>query len=205
VWASCARRGHGRCSRNDVARADKVSHLRGLRVSAWQSLCCNTAAVLVLGAVACASASDTIPLTSDQSSDIVIFMPTTANLASSRARPSRAQAVSDRVAQASSPSGGRDTSQPAVPDRLRYVFDLPWCKIWEFRCFRCQKQDDEIVCERSRENCEETFSQFRCRDFNPPPKCAGWSDGCNTCRRNGGCSGRVCPQYRPSFICLREE
>jgi hypothetical protein len=29
--------------------------------------------------------------------------------------------------------------QPFVPDELKYIFDLPWCKRWEFRCFRCEK------------------------------------------------------------------
>jgi hypothetical protein len=98
---------------------------------------------------------------------------------------------------------GLTESQAVVPERLRYVFDLPWCKAWEFRCMRCQKQGDEITCQRSRDNCEETFSQFWCTSFNLPPRCTAWSDGCNICRcREGCCTAQACPNYSPTFFCL---
>jgi hypothetical protein len=105
---------------------------------------------------------------------------------------------------------GSTEPAPVAPERLRYVFDLPWCKAWEFRCVRCQKQDDEITCQRFREmvgriTCEENFLTFHCWRFNPPPRCTVWSDGCNICGRYRNCTAQACPQYRPNFICLRED
>jgi hypothetical protein len=74
-------------------------------------------------------------------------------------------AQQNALAQAPIADSNSDHRSEEVPDRLRYIFELPWCKAWLFRCTRCEKQNDSIVCERLTESCEENFSVFRCRAF----------------------------------------
>jgi hypothetical protein len=98
-----------------------------------------------------------------------------------------------------------------VPQSLRDVFDLPWCKAWNLECgIRCKKIEGKIVCEQTRQNCEESFKVSRCVEYNVPEDCAVWFDGCNTCDRgrgNGGlgisCTLMRCPSYVPFYACRR--
>jgi hypothetical protein len=97
-----------------------------------------------------------------------------------------------------------------VPDRLRYIFDLPWCKSWDFRCVTCRKTSaGRIACGPQRPNCNEDYTVFRCHEFNAPPRCQAWNDGCSVCAR--GADGLVyctssggCVPYQPSFTCIKE-
>jgi hypothetical protein len=93
-------------------------------------------------------------------------------------------------------------SSSAIPDRLRYLFDLPWCSAWFFKCSLCEKQGDGISCRPVDQNCQEDFSIFRCRGFVVPDTCDVWSDGCNYCDR-GGCTARACVPYTPRYQCLQ--
>ncbi|SRR6266540_5529868 len=98
-------------------------------------------------------------------------------------------------------------SKLVIPERLRYLFDLPWCKKWRFSCVVCVKRGDRIGCERIRESCHEPFRHFFCREFDVPENCQVWSDGCNTCSRHSGevyCTAMGCPRYDPKFTCLSQ-
>jgi hypothetical protein len=106
--------------------------------------------------------------------------------------------------------GPRGEFSAAIPGSIGYIFDLPWCAKWELSCQRCDKRNGSIVCERTRESCQETFNYYYCAQFNLPPGCFRWRDGCNSCVK--GSDGRIsctlapCQEYqapnRPSFVCL---
>lgn len=97
-----------------------------------------------------------------------------------------------------------------VPNDIRYIFDLPWCKTWNLTCLRCEKRNDQILCERLRENCQEKFDFYHCVQFNLPEGCIHWRNGCNACAKtaeaNMYCTMRPCKEYtapnRPTFECL---
>jgi hypothetical protein len=100
--------------------------------------------------------------------------------------------------------------QPELPQSLRDIFDLPWCKAWNLNCgIRCKKIEGKIVCEQTRQNCEESFKVSECVEYNVPEDCAVWFDGCNTCSRgrgaggNGSCTLMRCPSYVPYYACRR--
>src|SRR5262249_20080465 len=65
-------------------------------------------------------------------------------------------AAGSTLAQDSPPTSG---VIPQVPERLHYLFDLPWCKKWDLVCIRCEKKDGRIVCERIGESCG-SFRQY---------------------------------------------
>jgi hypothetical protein len=105
----------------------------------------------------------------------------------------------------SSPSGAQQGD--VVPEHLRFLFELPWCKQWNFNCNKCEKKDGEIVCTRNdwlpQDSCAEDFSRRHCTSWSPPTECARWSDGCNICqiapkRPSLNCSGPddLCQKYR---------
>jgi hypothetical protein len=85
-------------------------------------------------------------------------------------------------------------NRSTVPERLRYLFDLPRCKAWLFRSTRCERQNGGIDCKPVEQNCEENFSIFRCRSFVVPDDCEVWGDGCNYFDR-GRCTARACRPY----------
>jgi len=95
-----------------------------------------------------------------------------------------------------------------VPQRLHYLFDLPWCAKWLFTCHvLCKKVGDRIQCEEGRAKCDPSFEHFECREFSVRESCERWSDGCNTCTRVSGttyCTAMACRPYVPSFACLKE-
>jgi hypothetical protein len=89
---------------------------------------------------------------------------------------------------------------PRVPERLHYLFDLPWCKRWSLLCIRCEKKDDQIACEKVSDTCG-GFQQYYCEEYNVPGQCLEWSDGCNVCERIS------CPpatsKCGPRFQCVK--
>lgn len=100
---------------------------------------------------------------------------------------------------------------PKVPERLRYLFDLPWCKKWDLSCLRCEKVGDQISCERLGGSCGD-FQQYYCREYKVSEQCLTWYDGCNECRRvpcspasencsRISCTARACLNPRPRFVC----
>jgi hypothetical protein len=94
-----------------------------------------------------------------------------------------------------------------VPESIRYVFDLPWCKMWQFRCGICEKSDNQVVCDFDPQNCSKSSNYLRCVNFNVPAKCQIWSDGCNTCSRQPrgiSCTALGCQPYIPAFTCMKE-
>ena len=71
------------------------------------------------------------------------------------------------------------TEVPQVPERLRYLFDVPWCRRWRLECISCEKKDDRIVCERRSERCG-SFQLYHCEEYNVlEERCLAWFDGCN--------------------------
>jgi hypothetical protein len=101
---------------------------------------------------------------------------------------------------------------PEVPERLRYLFDLPWCKRWNLICIDCERKDNRIVCEKKSDTCG-GFQQYYCKEYNVPEECLSWNDGCNVCDRiqcppvsaNCGsisCTARGCFNPKPRFACL---
>lgn len=104
-------------------------------------------------------------------------------------------------------------SETQVPDRLLYIFDLPWCSSWRFSCVSCEKGDQGIRCETTKDDCSENFGRVSCEKYKVPGQCRAWFDGCNHCSagtsRHGhiqiGCTQLGCTNYRPRFICLREQ
>jgi hypothetical protein len=102
----------------------------------------------------------------------------------------------------------QDRIELNVPQRLHYLFDLPWCAKWLFTCHvLCKKVGDRIQCEEGRAKCDPSFEQFECREFSVRESCERWSDGCNTCARVSGetyCTAMGCRPYVPSFACLKE-
>jgi hypothetical protein len=95
---------------------------------------------------------------------------------------------------------------PEVPRSLWYLFDLPWCRAWNFNCNRCQKNGDTIVCEQTKQGCRENWKLFDCAEIVVPRDCEVWSDGCNVCGRPkgadpGGCTAGACRPYVPRFKC----
>jgi hypothetical protein len=100
---------------------------------------------------------------------------------------------------------------PEVPERLRYLFDLPWCKRWDLICMDCERKDDRIVCEKKSNSCG-GFQQYYCKDYNVPEECLRWNDGCNVCERiqcapasascgSISCTARACINPKPHFAC----
>src|SRR5262245_5498766 len=71
-----------------------------------------------------------------------------------------------------------------VPERLKYLFDLPWCRKWSFGCVACSRSNNEIQCEMisKRADCTPPFQVYHCVDVVVPKGCVVWSDGCNTCQ-----------------------
>ena len=126
-------------------------------------------------------------------------------------------AVSFMTIAASAQRPSSNTSEvPQVPERLRYLFDVPWCKRWKIDCLTCEKEDDRIVCKRIRTSCG-SFELYGCDEYNvPPEQCMSWFDGCNTCERiqcppnstNCGhifCTARACFNFKPRFVCSRRQ
>lgn len=114
------------------------------------------------------------------------------------------------VAQSSSPDSA---DIPQVPERLRYLFDLPWCKRWNLGCIDCVRKDDRIVCEKKSDTCG-GFQEYYCKEFDVPDQCLAWSDGCNMCEliqcppesdRCGSvsCTARGCINPKPRFACFK--
>jgi hypothetical protein len=99
-------------------------------------------------------------------------------------------------------TGNKSQVGVGVPDHLRYIFDLPWCKRWENKCFRCAKHHGSISCETKLSDCGEYYRDFYCTEFSVPQECLAWRDGCNICRGNSGCTAMACPNYKPVFSCL---
>lgn len=97
------------------------------------------------------------------------------------------------------------TIKTDVPERVRYLFDLHWCKKWHFECTTCEKEDQQFMCARKASDCEETYTHFECRKFNVSQECLRWNDGCNTCTRNSDghtdCTLLACPGHQPWFTC----
>jgi hypothetical protein len=99
----------------------------------------------------------------------------------------------------------QENQEPPLPDRLRYVFDLPWCKAWQFACARCEKEGPaEIACTKTA--CTGNHEFFRCVEFAVDKQCARWTDGCNGCwwdrAGRATCTARICFDYRPRFTCV---
>lgn len=96
---------------------------------------------------------------------------------------------------------------PAIPEDLKYLFDLPWCSRWKFSCISCEKTSDGVKCFNHREACAETFRFHACEIFNPPKGCIAWLDSCNFCYENKGCTLKPCQEYldagKPTFLCRR--
>lgn len=99
-----------------------------------------------------------------------------------------------------------------IPESIRFIFDLPWCQRWQLSCLRCESRNGDIVCERTRSDCEETFQFYSCAQYNLPEGCVNWQDGCNLCVKEGlrmSCTLRPCKEQRapnkPTFTCLRYE
>jgi hypothetical protein len=102
---------------------------------------------------------------------------------------------------------------PQVPERLRYLFDLPWCKKWNLQCIRCEKKDGQVACEKVGDNCG-GFQQYYCQEYNVPDECVEWTDGCNVCERIScppatnrcgaiSCTTRGCFNPKPRFQCVK--
>lgn len=93
-----------------------------------------------------------------------------------------------------------------VPDDLKFIFDLPWCKRWKFSCMSCRKEGITIACQSTQQNCTETFEAIACQEFNLPPTCRAWSDGCNTCSREPSgdiyCTAAYCRRHLLTVRCL---
>jgi hypothetical protein len=99
----------------------------------------------------------------------------------------------------------QENQEPPFPERLRYVFDLPWCKAWQFACARCEKDSSgSIVCAKT--DCTTNHEFFRCVDFAVDKQCAEWTDGCNGCwwdrAGRASCTARSCFNYHPRFTCV---
>jgi hypothetical protein len=98
------------------------------------------------------------------------------------------------------------TVLPAIPEDLKYLFDLPWCSRWKFSCMSCEKTGDEVKCFDRRESCNEAFRFHACEIFNPPKGCIAWLDSCNFCGESG-CTLNACKEYldsgKPTFVCRR--
>jgi hypothetical protein len=112
--------------------------------------------------------------------------------------------LSQSALSASQDGSGAQKSQP-IPERLRYLFDLEWCKQWEFTCLRCERRGDSIACIRLQRDCEEAFGSFKCARVDIPLECSEWTDGCNLCRRGEGevsCTRSVCIPHHAEFKCL---
>jgi len=93
-----------------------------------------------------------------------------------------------------------------VPESIRYIFDLPWCNKWLFRCGACKMRNNQVVCEFDPQDCSESFGYFQCGHFNVPARCQIWSDGCNTCGRQPHgmwCTAMGCRPYIPAFTCMK--
>ena len=93
-----------------------------------------------------------------------------------------------------------------IPDRLNYIFDLPWCRRWDFGCISCRKLRPFVWCSELRRNCVETFQSVTCGDFDVPADCTQWSDGCNDCTRDPIrgvlCTAKACNNHRQELSCL---
>jgi hypothetical protein len=106
---------------------------------------------------------------------------------------------------ASTPQG----EKVEIPDDLKYIFGLRWCKKWSSGCFNCAGEGGEIVCERQKSDCDGGSRQlFYCSEYNVEMSCATWSDGCNRCGRaylwgEVRCTGLACDPYYPRYVCLR--
>jgi hypothetical protein len=153
---------------------------------------------------------------------ILIFVPAHAN-ESSFSPIARAQNIApsssgldmrkpDVLPSVSQNENSNSSSTMNVPENLRYIFDLPWCTRWRFRCMSCEKKNGAIRCFDSKESCHETFSYYRCEQHNLPRGCVIWNDGCNSCGMKSGeevCTLKSCEEYlapnKPSFECLRYE
>jgi hypothetical protein len=99
----------------------------------------------------------------------------------------------------------QENQEPPFPEGLRYVFDLPWCKAWQFACARCEKDSSgRVVCTKT--DCTTNHEFFRCVDFAVDKQCARWTDGCNGCwwdrAGRATCTARNCFDYRPRFTCV---
>jgi hypothetical protein len=99
----------------------------------------------------------------------------------------------------------QENQEPAFPERLRYVFDLSWCKSWQFACAQCEKDSSgNVVCKNT--PCKGKHEFFWCADFAVDKNCTQWGDGCNRCVRDATgfaqCTLRNCFDYRPRFTCL---
>jgi hypothetical protein len=102
----------------------------------------------------------------------------------------------------------QENQEPPFPERLRYVFDLPWCKAWQFACARCEKDNSgKIAC--TKRDCTRNHEFFRCVSFAVDKQCAEWTDGCNRCEWNAAghasCTARSCFNYRPRFTCVAQD
>jgi len=112
----------------------------------------------------------------------------------------------------------------SIPKSLDYLFDLPWCRAWAFDCSSgCTKKGSKTTCNlvNRDKRCIETFAFPFCQKFNIPGNCLSWSDGCNSCERDGSefrsnlsklyssllgndnyyCTAAACPHYKPAFTC----
>jgi hypothetical protein len=118
------------------------------------------------------------------------------------------------------PASAQQTAAPdaatagvTIPDSLRYIFDLPWCKRWDLACVQCQKRGNGVQCVSKRQDCTEEFKYYYCSAFNLPKGCVQWRNGCNTCTPQADgriyCTLAPCDEYlapnRPSFVCLRSK
>jgi hypothetical protein len=96
-------------------------------------------------------------------------------------------------------------ARDVVPDQLRYLFELPWCKQWNFNCNKCEKKEGEVVCTRNNwlppDRCTEDFSSRYCTAWSAPIECARWSDGCNVCQRAPKRSALNC--HGPDDLCQK--
>jgi hypothetical protein len=99
---------------------------------------------------------------------------------------------------------------PAMPERIRDLFDLAWCARWRFQCESCERTQHGIECSDYREACQESFAFYKCEKHNLPKGCLIWRDGCNSCGIKSGdevCTLKPCDEYRapnkPTFECLR--
>jgi hypothetical protein len=86
-----------------------------------------------------------------------------------------------------------------VPESIKYIFYLPWCRQWKLVCSICEKRDKDIVCDKEHAGCEETFVEYRCIEFNAPG-CKTWRNGCNTCQKIWFTTWRL---WRPEIYCTQ--
>ena len=94
-----------------------------------------------------------------------------------------------------------------VPDNLKHLFNLPWCRAWQIGCYECTKKDGRLSCEKDRSDCARvTPGYFQCVDFNVDEYCDRFAYDCNVCNKMGGggwaCTAMGCDWTRPRFTCL---